>query len=161
MNTTLKLVVSIAAPLAVGGLSGFATARGVAEWYPTLTKPPFNPPAWLFGPVWTLLYIMMGVAAFLIWRRGLAVDGVRLALAAFVVQLVLNGVWSILFFGMYSPGWALVEITLLWLAIGVTTVLFWRISPPAGTLLLPYWAWVSFATILNASLWWLNRTPGS
>ncbi len=159
MNTTLKLVISVAAPIAVGGLSGFATARGVADWYPTLTKPPFNPPAWVFGPVWTALYIMMGVAAFLVWRRGLDGDGVKVALTVFAVQLALNGLWSILFFGMQAPGWALVEIILLWIAIGITTVLFWRVTPAAGGLLLPYWGWVSFATVLNASLWWLNRPP--
>jgi tryptophan-rich sensory protein len=159
MNNTLKLVISVAVPLAVGGLSGFATARGVATWYPTLIKPPFNPPAWIFGPVWTVLYIMMGVSAFLVWRQGFATEGVRLALTVFAVQLALNGLWSILFFGMQAPGWALVEIGALWLAIVLTIVLFWRVSPTAGILLLPYWAWVSFATVLNASLWWLNRTP--
>jgi tryptophan-rich sensory protein len=158
MTSTFKLIISIAAPLIVGGLSGYATAGGVATWYPTLTKPPFNPPAWVFGPVWTLLYIMMGIAAFLIWRRGLTTEGVRLALAAFVTQLALNGLWSILFFGMQAPGWALVEIILLWLAITATILLFWRVAPAAGMLLLPYLAWVSFATVLNASLWWLNRT---
>ena len=162
MNNTTKLVISVAVPLAVGGLSGFATARGVADWYPTLTKPTFNPPAWIFGPVWTVLYIMMGVAAFLVWRKGLEVDGVRVALTVYAVQLALNGLWSILFFGMQAPGWALVEIILLWIAIGVTTVLFWRVAMPAGVLLLPYWGWVTFATVLNASLWWLNRsTAGS
>ncbi len=160
MNDTIKLVISIAVPVAVGGLSGFATARGVANWYPTLTKPPFNPPSWVFGPVWTVLYIMMGVAAFLVWRKGLDADGVKMALTVFAIQLVLNGLWSILFFGMQAPGWALFEIILLWIAIGVTTVLFWRVVPLAGALLLPYWAWVSFAAVLNASLWWLNRPPG-
>jgi tryptophan-rich sensory protein len=157
MNTVLKLVVSLTIPLAVGGLSGFATARGVAEWYPTLAKPSFNPPSWVFGPVWTVLYIMMGVAAFLVWRTGLDVHGVKIALIAFAIQLALNGLWSILFFGMQQPGWALVEIVGLWVAIGITTVLFWRIAPLAGGLMVPYWAWVSFATVLNASLWWLNR----
>jgi tryptophan-rich sensory protein len=162
MNNTIKLVISVAVPLAVGGLSGFATARGVADWYPTLTKPTFNPPAWIFGPVWTVLYIMMGVAAFLVWRKGLEGDGVRIALVVFGVQLALNGLWSILFFGMQAPGWALVEIILLWTAIGVATVLFFRVALPAGALLLPYWGWVTFATVLNASLWWLNRsTVGS
>ena len=162
MNNAIKLVISVAVPLAVGGLSGFATARGVADWYPTLTKPTFNPQAWIFGPVWTALYIMMGVAAFLVWRKGLEVDGVRIALVVFAVQLALNGLWSILFFGMQAPGWALVEIILLWTAIGVTTVLFLRVSQPAGILLLPYLGWVTFATVLNASLWWLNRsTAGS
>jgi len=161
MNNTIKLVISVALPLAVGGLSGFATARGVSTWYPTLAKPSFNPPAWVFGPVWTVLYIMMGVAAFLVWRRGLDVDGVRIALTVFAIQLALNGLWSILFFGMHAPGWALLEIILLWMAIGITILLFWRMVPSAGVLLLPYWMWVSFATVLNASLWWLNRSgPG-
>ena len=161
MNNTIKLVISVALPLAVGGLSGYATARGVSTWYPTLVKPSFNPPAWVFGPVWTLLYIMMGIAAFLVWRRGLNADGVRIALTVFAIQLALNGLWSILFFGMHAPGWALAEIILLWMAIGTATLLFWRVDPTAGLLLLPYWAWVSFATVLNASLWWLNRSaPG-
>jgi len=161
MNNTVKLVISVALPLAVGGLSGYATARGVSTWYPTLIKPSFNPPAWVFGPVWTLLYIMMGIAAFLVWRRGLDADGVKIALTVFAIQLALNGLWSILFFGLQAPGWALAEIILLWMAIGITTLLFWRVDHTAGLLLLPYWAWVSFATVLNASLWWLNRSaPG-
>ena len=117
----------------------------------------FNPPAWVFGPVWTLLYVMMGVAAFLVWQRGWSAAGVKIALAFFVLQLALNGLWSVLFFGLQSPGLALIEIVLLWLAIAVTTVLFWRVTPPAGLILLPYWAWVSFATILNGSIWMLNR----
>ena len=135
MHTTAKLVISIAVPLAVGGLSGFATARGVAEWYPTLIKPSFNPPSWIFGPVWTVLYAMMGIAAFLVWKRGLGSDGVKLALAAFAVQLGLNGLWSILFFGMHAPGWALVEIVLLWLAIAAT------ILPSAMSTRLPGGCW--------------------
>jgi tryptophan-rich sensory protein len=160
MNNAVKLIIAVAAPVVVGGLSGLATAQGVSTWYPTLVKPSFNPPAWVFGPVWTVLYIMMGVAAFLVWRRGIDASGVKVALAVFVVQLALNGLWSILFFGMHSPGWALVEIIVLWVAIGATVWSFWRVAPAAGLLLLPYWAWVSFATILNASLWWLNRSPG-
>jgi tryptophan-rich sensory protein len=104
---------------------------------------------------------MMGVAASLVWLRGLDAPGVRLALAAFVVQLALNGLWSVVFFGMRQPGWALVEIIVLWVAIGATVWLFWRVVPAAGALLLPYWAWVSFASVLNASLWWLNRAPVS
>ena len=143
-------------PLVVGGLSGFATAKGVETWYPTLIKPSFNPPAWIFGPVWTVLYILMGVAAFLVWRQGLEADGVKRALALFLVQLGLNGLWSILFFGLQRPGWALVEIVVLWVAIVVTLRAFWRVSPAAGWLLVPYLAWVSFATVLNGSLWMLN-----
>ena len=157
MSNAIKFVVAVATPLVVGGLSGAATARGVATWYPTLVKPSFNPPAWIFGPVWTLLYLMMGVAAFLVWREGLASDGVRIALAVFGVQLALNGLWSILFFGLRSPGWAFVEILVLWLAIGATVWVFWRVVPAAGALLLPYWAWVTFATVLNGSIWTLNR----
>jgi tryptophan-rich sensory protein len=159
MSNTLKFIIAVAVPLVVGGLSGFATSGGVATWYPTLTKPSFNPPAWVFGPTWTVLYIMMGVAAFLVWREGFSTAGVKGALALFAVQIALNGLWSILFFGMHQPGWALVEIIALWLAILATMVLFWRVVPLAGMLLLPYLAWVSFATVLNGALWWLNRSP--
>ncbi|MCU0303913.1 MAG: tryptophan-rich sensory protein [Thermoanaerobaculales bacterium] len=159
MNATFKLVLAIIIPLAVGGLSGYATSGGVADWYPTLVKPGFNPPAWVFGPVWTVLYLMMGVAAYLVWRRGLDTEGVRIALTAFVVQLALNGLWSVLFFGLRSPGLALVEIVVLWITIAGTTALFHRVVPAAAVLLLPYLAWVSFAALLNASLWWLNRSP--
>jgi len=157
MTTALRLLISLAAPILVGGLSGIATARGVQDWYPTLTKPPFNPPSWLFGPVWTLLYIMMGIAAFFVWQRGWKDEAVRIALAAFLGQLLLNGLWSILFFGMQSPGLAFVEIIVLWIVIGVTVVLFWRMVPIAGMLLLPYAAWVSFAAVLNGAIWILNR----
>ena len=157
MTTWLRFIVSIALPLLVGGLSGIATARGVQEWYPTLAKPPFNPPSWVFGPVWTLLYLMMGVAAFLVWQRGWKDEAVKIALAVFLLQLLLNGLWSILFFGMQSPGLAFFEIIVLWIAIGVTLVLFWRLVPLAGLLLVPYLAWVSFAAVLNGSIWMLNR----
>ncbi len=157
MATLMKLVVSIAVPVAVGILSGFATARGVAEWYPTLAKPAFTPPSWLFAPVWTALYLMMGFAAFLVWQWGLEAAGVRVALVAFLVQLALNGLWSLLFFGLRAPGAALVDIVLLWLAIAVTTWLFWRVVHVAAILLLPYLAWVTFAAVLNASIWSLNR----
>ena len=157
MKTAIALFIAIAVPLAIGGLSGFATADAVSSWYPTLVKPSFNPPAWVFGPVWTVLYITMGVAAFLVWRQGLATGGVRLALVVFAVQLALNGLWSILFFGMQSPGVALIEIIALWLAIAATVVLFWRVATVAGALMVPYLLWVSFATVLNASIWWLNR----
>jgi tryptophan-rich sensory protein len=157
MSNLGKLLIALALPLAVGGLSGYATSAGVAAWYPSLVKPSFNPPAWVFGPVWTALYLMMGVAAFLVWRRGLGAEGVRAALLLFAVQLALNGAWSLLFFGLRSPAWALVDIVALWLAIGGTAWLFWRVLPAAGLLLLPYWAWVSFAAVLNAAIWSLNR----
>jgi tryptophan-rich sensory protein len=159
MNTFVKLLIAVAVPLIVAAVSGIATSRGVATWYPTLVKPPFNPPSWIFGPVWTVLYVTMGVAAFLVWRRGLDAEGVRTALLAFAIQLGLNGLWSVLFFGMRSPGWALIEIVVLWLAILGTILLFRRVDPVAAMLLLPYLAWVSFAAVLNWSLWWLNRAP--
>ena len=157
MANALRFLISVTLPLLVGGLSGFATARGVQEWYPSLTKPPFNPPSWVFGPVWTLLYVMMGVAAYVVWQKGWESEVVRVALGLYLIQLILNGFWSILFFGMQSPGIAFVEILILWLAIAATVFWFWRVSPVAGILLLPYGAWVSFAALLNGSLWILNR----
>jgi benzodiazapine receptor len=157
MNNTFKLGIAVAVPLAVGGLSGFVTARSVATWYPTLTKPFFNPPAWVFGPTWTVLYIMMGVAAFLVWRQGFSTKDVRLALTLFAAQLALNGLWSIFFFGLQSPGVAFAEILLLWLSIVATVWIFRRVVPAAALLMLPYLAWVSFAAVLNGSIWMLNR----
>ncbi|MGB5173916.1 MAG: TspO/MBR family protein [Thermoanaerobaculia bacterium] len=156
MNSTFKLGIAVAVPLAVGGLSGFVTARSVATWYPTLIKPFFNPPAWVFGPTWTLLYIMMGVAAFLVWRQGFSTKDVRLAVTLFAAQLALNGLWSILFFGLQSPGVAFAEIMLLWLSIVATVWIFRRVVPAAALLMLPYLAWVSFAAVLNGSIWMLN-----
>jgi benzodiazapine receptor len=157
MGNIVRLVVAIAIPLLVGGLSGIATARSVRDWYPTLAKPPFNPPSWVFGPVWTVLYITMGVAAFLVWQKGLDSGAVKLALALFALQLLLNGLWSVLFFGLRSPATAFAEVLLLWVAIAATLLVFWRVSPVAGTLLLPYLTWVSFAAVLNGSIWILNR----
>jgi tryptophan-rich sensory protein len=157
VENLLRLVIAVAAPLLVAGLSGFATAGGVQDWYPSLTKPSFNPPSWVFGPVWTLLYIMMGVAAYLVWGKGWESEAVRWALGLFALQLILNGLWSILFFGLRSPGLAFGEILLLWVAIAATLVLFWRVTVPAGLLLIPYLAWVTFAAVLNGSIWILNR----
>jgi len=156
MATVVRLVISIATPLAVGGLSGIATARGVQEWYPSLAKPVFNPPAWIFGPVWTALYIMMGVAAFLVWDRGWRRPGVRHALAVFAAQLVLNVLWSALFFGARSPVAALVDIFALWLGILASIILFARVSKAGAVLMVPYLLWVSFATVLNVAIVALN-----
>lgn len=157
----LRLAGWLALPLAVGGLSGLVTAGVVKSWYPTLVAPSFAPPDWLFGPVWTGLYLMMGLAAYLAGRAARASGGGeeagRLATTLFVVQLALNGIWSLLFFGLQSPGLALAEILLLWLAIGATVRQFSRLSNPAAALLLPYWGWVTFAAVLNGAFWWLNR----
>ena len=137
--------------------SASATAVFVADngWYAGLAKPAWNPPGWLFGPVWTLLYAMMAVAAWRVWRRG-GWARQKTALVLFVVQWALNALWTPLFFGLHRPGWALVEILVLLIAILATLRAFWRVDRPAGLLLLPYAAWVSFATVLNWTIWRLN-----
>jgi tryptophan-rich sensory protein len=156
MSNTLKLIIAVAVPQLVGITSWLATVHGTREWYPTLVKPWFNPPSWVFGPVWTILYFLMGVAAYLVWRKGLEESGVKTALVLFSIQLGLNGIWSLLFFGMHSPCLAMIEIVLLWCAIVATLIAFLKQSKAAGVLLIPYWAWVSFAVLLNFSLWTLN-----
>lgn len=138
----------------VSAAGGWATSSSVGTWYPGLVKPSFNPPAWLFGPVWTVLYAMIAVAGWRLWRRGGPAS--RLALTAWGVQLLLNLVWSFLFFGGRMIGAALVEIVVLLAAIAATIVLAWRVERAAAWLLVPYLAWVSFATLLNAALWRLN-----
>ncbi len=137
-------------------MGSVATDTSVNDWYRTLAKPSFNPPAWVFGPVWTTLFALMGIAAFLVWKKGLERKSVKIALSIFVGQLVLNTLWSIIFFGLHSPGGALVEIVFLWLAILATIIAFARVSKPAAWLLLPYILWVSFAIYLNYALWTLN-----
>lgn len=125
------------------------------EWYAALKKPAWNPPAWVFGPVWTTLYAMMAVAAWLVWKRG-GFASQRRALLPFLVQLALNALWTPLFFGLRQPGVAFAEILLLWLAIAWSIAAFWRVDRMAAWLLWPYLAWVSFATVLNGALWRLN-----
>jgi benzodiazapine receptor len=153
----LKLLASLTVVLAAGGIGSLATTRAIPTWYKSLVKPSFNPPEWLFGPAWTMLYLLMAVAVFLVWKQGFGVPGVKLALAVFLVQLVLNALWSVLFFGLRSPLAGLVEIAVLWVAILATIILFFRVSVPAGVMLLPYIAWVSFAAVLNAAIFVLNR----
>ncbi len=134
------------------GLAGtYFTVQAIPEWYAVLNKPSFSPPNWLFGPVWTTLYFMMGAAAFLVWRR----QGTA-ALKVFWLQLALNALWTPLFFGLHNPLAGLVCIVLMWLAIVWTVYGFWRVSHPAAWLLVPYLAWVSFATALNYAIWTLN-----
>jgi len=152
-----RLAASVAIPLAAGAIGSVATARSVTTWYPTLQKASFNPPGWVFAPVWTTLYVMMGIALFLVWRRGLALPLVKTGIVLFAVQMALNTLWSIAFFGMRSPAAGLVVIVLLWVALVLTMITFFRISRAPGLLLVPYFLWVSFATVLNGTLWWLNR----
>lgn len=137
-----------AAAALIGGLG----VAGTASEYQTLDRPDWAPPSWLFGPVWTVLYALIAVSGWLVWRR----TGWTSALTVYAVQLALNAIWTPIFFGAGRYGWALVDIVVLWLLIGLTTVIFWRISRPAALLLVPYWAWVSFATSLNAAIWALN-----
>jgi translocator protein len=137
--------------------AGAQVSPGIAspEWYQSLNKPDWNPPAWLFGPVWTILYTMMGVAAWLVWKR-FGFGEARTALVWFLIQLGLNGLWSQVFFGLQEPGWAFVEILFLLAAIIYTTVLFFEKHRIAGWLMVPYILWVSFATALNGAIWVMN-----
>ena len=155
MNRKNGLIIAILLPIVVGGLGGIVTGSSVKTWYPTLNKPSWNPPAWLFGPVWTALYAMMGLASWRVWRRQSPAS--RRALGWYGVQLGLNSLWSILFFGMRQPGLALAEIVVMWAAILITAIKFARLDRLAGVLMIPYQLWVSFATALNGAIWWLNR----
>ena len=158
LTAVLKLIAACVLCLAVGFVGSlFTTSENLSIWYAGLNKPFFNPPGWLFGPVWTTLYILMGISAFLIWQKGIDKPPVRLAVIWFVVQLFLNGLWTPVFFGLHLPAIAFIEILLLWLAIIFTINSFRIISMPAALLLVPYLLWVTFASILNASLWLLNR----
>jgi tryptophan-rich sensory protein len=151
------LVACVVGCLLVGTLGSVVTRPALDGWYARLEKPPFNPPNWLFPPVWTTLFIFMGVALWLVLRADPA-DGQRtLALVLFGVQLVLNFLWSLFFFGLKSPGLAMVELLFFWAALVATIVLFLPLSTWAGLLFLPYLAWVSFAGILNFELWRRNR----
>jgi tryptophan-rich sensory protein len=136
------------------GLIGSRYAPG--EWYASLTKPSWTPPSYLFGPVWTALYLMMGVAAWLVWRQH-GFTGAALPLGLFIVQLALNAAWSPLFFGLHRPDIALIDIIALWAAILLTLIAFWRHNAVAGILMFPYLGWVTYAAALNHQLWWLNR----
>jgi tryptophan-rich sensory protein len=139
-----------------GLIGSIFTASSIPTWYATLVKPSFNPPSWVFGPVWTLLYTLMGLAAFLVWKRGWKKLEVKSALLVFGIQLTLNALWSIIFFGMKELGIALGEIALMWLAIVATIRAFARLDRRAAWLLAPYLAWVTFAATLNYALWTLN-----
>jgi tryptophan-rich sensory protein len=159
MHKILKLVVCIILCEGAGLLGAVFTMPRIRDWYQTLKKPAFSPPDWLFGPAWTTLYLLMGIALFLVWSRGLGHSAVRLAVIIFAVQLVLNVLWSVLFFGMKLPLAGLIEIVLLWIAILLTIIYSSAVSRPAGILLVPYILWVSFATALNAAIVLLNRPP--
>lgn len=152
----LKLVASIVACQCAGLIGSIFTTPSIPTWYASLTKPTFTPPNWLFAPAWITLYLLMAIAAFLVWRKGLDASGVKKALVIFLIQLILNALWSVVFFGFQAPMWGTVVIVLLWVAILLTILKFFKISSAAGALMLPYILWVTFASILNVSLWLLN-----
>lgn len=158
MNKITRILAVVVTCLAIGYFSGIVTRSSIETWYPTLIKPSFNPPNWVFAPAWSLLYLLMGVAAGLVWDRiEHEKEAVKKALIFFAIQLALNALWSYLFFGLMNPLLALIEIVVLWLMIYETLLKFIKINKVAGYLLVPYLLWVSFATILTASIWWLNK----
>jgi tryptophan-rich sensory protein len=152
-SPVLPLIGFLVLTLAVGAISGIATAHSIDDWYAGLAKPSFNPPNEIFGPVWTTLYVLMGVAAWRVWRR---VGLNSKAMLLFFIQLAFNFAWSFIFFEAHAIALALVEIAVLLALIIATTIAFWRIDRFAGLLVVPYIAWVAFATALNAAIWQLN-----
>ena len=158
INNPIKFIISVLIPVSIGAISGLFTASNVETWFVTVAKPSFNPPSWLFGPVWTTLYVMMGIAFFLVWKNETVQKSIKQkAIILFTIQMLLNFLWSFIFFQQHEIGWALVDIILLWIFILLTIFSFAPISKTAAWLLVPYISWVSFATILNFAIWQLNR----
>ncbi len=151
-----RLLICVAICLSAGFIGSIFTTPSIPGWYAGLNKPPFTPPNWIFGPVWTTLYVLMGISLFLIWRNGFGDRMVKIAVTFFLIQLIFNVLWSLLFFGLHSPFAGLVNIFLLLLAIALTIIRFIPISKIAAILLIPYILWVSFAAVLNYFLWYLN-----
>jgi benzodiazapine receptor len=156
-DTILKLVISIIASFAAGGVGSLFTFKAIPTWYLGLKKPSYTPPNWVFGPVWTTLYILMGISAFLVWQNGLDTSGAMLAFTLFWIQLTLNDLWPIIFFGIKSKGGGVITIIVLWLLILATMISSFQISGWAGALLIPYIVWVSIASYLNIGIWLLNK----
>ncbi len=153
---TIPLITCLAIPVIVGGISGWLTAGEINTWYQTINKPPFNPPNWIFGPVWTTLYILMGISLFMIWDSPKSAERQR-AMVVFSIQLFLNFCWSLIFFKLHMLFGAVVEIIALWLMIIYMLLCFSRVKPLAAYLNIPYLLWVSFASVLSTATWWLNR----
>ena len=145
-----RLTISIISCVCVGLISGLWTSKSINSWYKSLSKPSFNPPNWIFGPVWTILYILMGIALYLVW-------GSSIAIIFFVIQLILNFLWSIIFFSLKNPLIAFIDIILMLVMILCTMITFYPVSKLAVILFIPYLLWVSFASILNFNIYWLNR----
>lgn len=152
----IKLIVSLVIPQLVGGFGVFFMGDSVSTWYQTLEKPFFNPPSWVFGPVWLILYLLMGISAYLIWRKIGENKDAKKAMNIYWVHLLLNASWTPIFFGLHNIGLAFMNIIILWILILILIIKFWKISKTASYLLIPYIAWVTIATVLNASIWYLN-----
>jgi len=152
----LMLAIFVSICIAVGGFGAIYTESPRAVWFDTLRQPDWSPPAWLFGPVWAILYLFMAVAAWLVWRNARSYRQTAGALILFGIQLALNLAWSGIFFGLRSPGAAFIEILILWVAIVATMIAFWRVTRLAGLLFVPYLLWVTFASALNYAIWQLN-----
>ena len=155
MKHFLKLSLCILSTLLIGGISGFATASSINGWYVTINKPSFNPPNYLFGPVWTSLYILMGISLYIILQSD-SNELRKKAVTIFSIQLFLNFCWSFIFFNFQNLGFAFVEIILMWISILTMIIIFYKINKTAAFLQIPYLLWVSFASILNGSIWYLN-----
>ena len=156
IKSWLLLIISLAISVGVGALGSVFTETGSGTWYEALLKPVFNPPDWIFAPVWTLLFILMGISLFLVWRRGWKDILVRKGVTMFFIQLCFNLLWSYFFFGLHNPHLAFLEIIALWLSIAALMINFYRVDKRAAWLLWPYLAWVSFAAFLNFSILQLN-----
>lgn len=156
MNKILKFVIAILIPQLAAVIGSVFTMPSIEGWYANLEKPQLAPPNWVFGPAWTALFLLMGIALFIVWQKGLNKKNVKAAFSIFIGQLALNVLWSIIFFGLHSPGFAFVEIVFLWFAILATIIAFAKVSKPAAWLLVPYILWVSFASYLNFMIWMLN-----
>lgn len=155
MSKTLKFLISLALPFLAGGIGSAFTTSAIPNWYENLNKPAFTPPGWLFGPAWTILYILMGISFYIAWSKT-NFEGYKPALALFLVQLALNAAWSVIFFGLKQPLYALLEIIVLWFAILFILIRFYKIDKTAGLILIPYFAWTSFAALLNLFIVKLN-----
>ncbi|MFC1801473.1 TspO/MBR family protein [Nanoarchaeota archaeon] len=154
--TWWKLIISVVIPLLAGFIGSFFTTSSVSTWYQTIVKPSFNPPGWIFGPVWTVLFILMGVALYLVWNQGWKKKKVKIAIYFFSAQMVLNVVWSFLFFYMQKPLYSFIEIIFLWVAILGTIITFYKVDKKNLYLLAPYILWVTFAAVLNFTIYYLN-----
>ncbi len=156
MNKKIILVICLTVPLIIGGISGWLSGDGINSWYPSLIKPSFNPPAWVFGPVWTVLYLLMGYSFYRIWMQPVSIHRIK-ATRLFIAQITLNFFWSLLFFRWQLTGWATIEIIVLWITMILMIKAFIKLDSFAGYLQIPYLLWVSFASLLSGSLWYLNQ----